>query len=121
MESDIPAEKKSAVIDYAKSKNATLEQVLAAEYLYADYLLNLDEISVYEPTIEITSITLVDGKPVVEAKVTVGGVTKIETLTTATLNGTLKYKAAATLDALKTATPKAAIEEGDQFVQIVVE
>jgi hypothetical protein len=121
MESEIPSGKADAVLAWAKENAMTTAQVLAAPYLYADYLLNLTEPSASEPTIEITSITLVGGKPVVEAKVTVGGDTKIETLTTATLKGTLKYKAAATLDALKTATPKTEIAEGDKFVQIVVE
>ena len=119
---EIPAEAAGDVLNWAKNSGMTTDQVLAAPYLYEDYLFNFTQPSQAKPTIEITSITLVDGVATVEAKVTVDGVTKIETLTSATgLNGAVMYKAAATLDALKTATPKDAIAEGDQFIQIVVE
>jgi hypothetical protein len=108
---------------WAKKEGKTTDDVKAAKYFYSDYLLGFTDFSTAEPTIEIVSIEFdANGKPVVEAKVTVGDVTKIEKLSEATtLNGTLMYKAAATLEALKDATPKAAIADGDQFIQVVVE
>jgi hypothetical protein len=45
----------------------------------------------------------------------------VKTLDAKDIKGALKYKAAATLEALKTAKSKDAIEAGDQFIKVVVE
>lgn len=112
---------RNAVYAWAKNKGKSQSEVSAANYLYADYLFNFTEFSTAEPTIEITEFTA--DPLVIKAKVTVGGVMKIEDLSVdgLELNGTLKYKAAATLEALETATPKTTLEETDRFFKIVVE
>jgi hypothetical protein len=112
---------RNAVYAWAKNKGKSQSEISAAKYIYADYLFNFTEFSTAEPTIEITEFTA--DPLVIKAKVTVDGVTKIEDLsaTDLNLNGTLKYKAAATLEAIETATPKEKLEVTDRFFKIVVE
>ncbi len=117
----ITADNRDAVYAWAKSNGKSQSEVSAANYLYADYLFNFAEFSAAEPTIEITEFTA--DPLVIKAKVTVNGETKIADLsaTGLNLNGTLKYKAAATLEALEDATPKAALDATDRFFKVVVE
>lgn len=117
----ITADNRDAVYAWAKSNGKSQSEVSAANYLYADYLFNFAEFSAAEPTIEITEFSA--DPLVIKAKVTVNGETKIADLsaTGLNLNGTLKYKAAATLEALEDATPKAALEATDRFFKVVVE
>ncbi|MBR3777676.1 MAG: hypothetical protein IKL02_08800 [Kiritimatiellae bacterium] len=112
---------RNAVYAWAKSNGKSQSEVSAADYLYADYLFNFTEFSTAEPTIEIAEFTV--DPLVIKAKVTVGGETKIEDLSADSLelNGTLKYKAAATLEALKTAQPKETLDATDRFFKVVVE
>ncbi len=110
---------RNAVYAWAKNKGKSQSEISAAKYIYADYLFNFTEFSTAEPMIEITKFTA--DPLVIKAKVTVNGVTKIEDLSVTGLNGMLKYKAAATLEALETATPKTSLEETDRFFKIVVE
>ena len=110
---------RNAVYAWAKNKGKSQSEISAAKYIYADYLFNFTDFSEFAPTIEIFEISL--NPLVIKAKVTVNGVTKIEDLSVTGLNGTLKYKAAATLEALETATPKTTLEETDRFFKIVVE
>lgn len=112
---------RNVVYAWAKNKGKSQSEVSAANYLYADYLFNFAEFSAAEPTIEITEFTA--DPLVIKAKVTVNGETKIADLsvTGLNLNGTLKYKAAATLEALEAATPKAALDATDRFFKVVVE
>ena len=117
----ITADNRNAVYAWAKSNGKSQSEVSAANYLYADYLFNFTKFSTAEPTIEITEFTA--DPLVIKAKVTVNGVTKIEDLsaTGLKLNGTLKYKAAPTLEALEAAEPKAMLEATDRFFKVVVE
>ena len=112
---------RNAVYAWAKSNGKSQSDVSAANYLYADYLFNFTEFSTAEPTIEIAEFTV--DPLVIKAKVTVGGETRIEDLsaTGLNLNGTLKYKAAATLEALKDAEPKETLGATDRFFKVVVE
>ena len=117
----ITSDNRNAVYAWAKSNGKSQSEVSAANYLYADYLFNFTDFSTAEPTIEITEFTA--DPLVIKAKVTVGGETKIEDLsaTGLKLNGTLKYKAAATLEALEAAEPKATLNATDRFFKVVVE
>ena len=112
---------RDAVYAWAKSNGKSQSDVSAADYLYADYLFNFTEFSTAEPTIEIAEFTV--DPLVIKAKVTVGGETKIEDLsaTGLNLNGTLKYKAAETLEALEAAEPKETLGATDRFFKVVVE
>lgn len=112
---------RDAVYAWAKSNGKSQSEVSAAKYLYADYLFNLKEFSTAEPTIEIAEFTV--DPLVIKAKVTVGGETKIEDLSADSLelNGTLKYKAAATLEDLEAAQPKETLDATDRFFKVVVE
>ena len=117
----ITADNRNAVYAWAKRNGKSQSEVSAAKYLYADYLFNFAEFSAAEPTIEIAEFTV--DPLVIKAKVTVGGETKIKDLsaTGLNLNGTLKYKAAATLEALESAKPKATLDATDRFFKVVVE
>ena len=113
----------NAALAWAKNANKTPEAVEAASNIVANYLLDVTDLTV-EPKIKITSIDLSGGTPVVTAEVTNADGTKtIKQLTSENINAdaTIKYKAAATLEALKSAASKAAIEAGDQFIKVVVE
>ena len=110
---------RNVVYAWAKNKGKSQSEISVAKYIYADYLFNFTDFSEFAPTIEIFEISL--NPLVIKAKVTVNGVTKIDDLSVTGLNGTLKYKAAATLEALETAEPKTTLEETDRFFKIVVE
>ena len=117
----ITSDNRNAVYAWAKSNGKSQSEVSAANYLYADYLFNFTDFSTAEPTIEIAEFTV--DPLVIKAKVTVGGETKIKDLsaTGLKLNGTLKYKAAATLEALEAAEPKATLNATGRFFKVVVE
>ena len=113
----------NAALAWAKSAGMTTAAVEGAANIVANYLLNVADLAV-EPKIKITSIDLSGDVPTVTAEVTAAdGTTTIKTLTADNINSaaSIKYKAAATLEALKNAASKSAIEAGDKFIQVVVE
>ena len=112
----------NAALVWAKDAGATTAAVTGASNLIANYLLNVTDLT-DEPQIKITGIDLSGDVPTVTAEVTTSAGTTIKTLTADNINAdaAIKYKAAATLEALKSATSKAAIEAGDQFIQVVVD
>jgi hypothetical protein len=115
------AETVSAALAWAKAANKTTAEVKAATTLFDNYLLNVTDLTV-APQIKIVSIDLSGETPAVTAEVTdANGTAFTKTLDATDIKGALKYKAAATLEALKTAPSKDAIEAGDQFIKIVVE
>ena len=111
-----------AALAWAKAANKSTTDVESATNLIANYLLNVTDLT-DEPQIKITGIDLSGAAPTVTAEVTTSAGTTIKTLTADNINeaAAIKYKAAATLEALKSATSKAAIEAGDQFIQVVVD
>ena len=118
-----PAATVNAALAWAKAAGKSTDAVEGAANIVANYLLNVENLEV-EPKIKITSIDLSGDVPTVTAEVTAAdGTTTIKTLTADNINAaaSIKYKAAATLEALKNATPKAAVEAGDKFIQVVVE
>ena len=118
-----PAATVNAALAWAKAAGKTTAAVEGAANIVANYLLNVADLAV-EPKIKITSIDLSGDVPTVTAEVTAAdGTTTIKTLTADNINAaaSIKYKAAATLEALKDATPKAAVEADDKFIQVVVE
>jgi hypothetical protein len=109
------------VFDWAKAiPGATPDSISSAANIFNNYLLNVTDLTV-DPQIKIVSIDLSGEAPVVTAEVTDANGTTVKTLDAKDIKGALKYKAAATLEALKIATPKEAIGVADQFIQVVVE
>jgi hypothetical protein len=116
-----PDETVNAALAWAKAAGKTTTDVKAAANIINNYLLNVADLS-KEPQIKIVEIDVSGEVPVVKAEVTeADGTTTIKELKSDAINGTIKYKTAAELKDLKTATPKAAIEDGDKFIQVVVE
>jgi hypothetical protein len=112
----------NTVFDWAKAiPGATPDSISSAANIFNNYLLNVTDLTV-DPQIKIVSIDLSGKVPAVTAVVTdANGTEFTKTLAADDIKGALKYKAAATLEALKTVGTKAAIEKGDQFIQVVVE
>jgi hypothetical protein len=111
----------NTVFEWAKAiDGATPNSIKNAANIFNNYLLNVTDLTV-DPQIKIVSIDLSGAAPVVTAEVTDANGTTLKTLDADDIKGALKYKAAATLEALKNATPKEAIGAGDQFIQVVVE
>ena len=113
------------ILAWAKAANATTDDVKGAANIVANYLLNVPDLEV-EPKIEIVDVKpATDTTPMtITAKVTDAKGTVLKDLTATgdnKINATIKYKAAPTLEAFKTATPKETIDNGDKFVQVVVE
>ena len=116
-----PADTTSAALAWAKNAGKSTTEVKAASNIINNYLLNVADLS-KEPQIKIVEIDVSGEVPVVKAAVTeADGTTTIKELKSDAINGAIKYKTAAELKDLKTATPKAAIEDGDKFIQVVVE
>ena len=119
-----PAETTSAALAWAKAAGNTTDAVKSAANIVANYLLDVTDLTV-EPKIEIASVDASTKPMTITAKVTDANGKTYEKVIIGdgaeSINATIKYKAAATLEALKSATSKDAIEEGDQFVQVVVE
>lgn len=117
----IPEGKGSDVVAWAKAAGKTPAEVAAAATLFNNYLLNVTDFTV-DPQIKIVSIDVTKSPVEVVAEVTdANGSTFKKILDADDIKGALKYKAAATLEALKKATPKAAIGAEDKFIQVVVE
>jgi transcription initiation factor TFIIIB Brf1 subunit/transcription initiation factor TFIIB len=117
----IPEGKGSDVVAWAKAAGKTPAEVAAAATLFNNYLLNVADLTV-NPQIKIVSIDVTKSPVEVVAEVTdANGSTFKKTLDADDIEGALKYKAAATLEDLKKATPKTDIATGDQFIQVVVE
>ena len=114
----------SAALAWAKAAGNTTDAVKSAANIVANYLLDVEDLTV-EPKIEIASVDASTKPMTITAKVTDANGKTYEKVIIGdgaeSINATIKYKAAATLEALKSATSKDAIEEGDQFVQVVVE
>lgn len=110
------------VFNWAKAiDGATPASIRNAANIFNNYLLNVTDLTV-DPQIKIVSIDVTKSPVEVVAKVTDANGTEFNKILDAKdIKGALKYKAAATLELLKTAESKAAIEAGDQFIKVVVE
>ena len=115
----------NAALAWAKAAGKTPAAVEAAgAHFFNNYLLNVDDLSV-KPEIEIVEVDASAKPMTIKAKVTDANGSTYEKVIIGddaqTINAGIKYRAAATLEAFKSATLKDAIGADDKFVQVVVE